>query len=192
MIDEGLTRNGKTETESELVLGGWGESDATWTRTEVTASTANGANNYETSWEPKNFNDDTTLSSHERDTVAQLEFGEGWGTPKNVVDWQDERLSYAHYVLEKQKQTTFWNRRENGEWTELSQTAAVTAATRSRSLRSSQPPSRRSSKGIAPSKSHSSSASIRRLRTRSFHEHSDDSDGSRMHHSRSSNNVHGK
>ncbi|KAI9249456.1 hypothetical protein BDA99DRAFT_523851 [Phascolomyces articulosus] len=45
---------------------------------------------------------------------------DGWGTPKANIAWTDERLAYAHDVLEEQKRTTFWNRLENGEWTELS------------------------------------------------------------------------
>lgn len=158
-------------------LGGWGSTgDVSWLQSSASGSRISGDtssssssgsvnnNSYEHAWQQIAQNAPVitaqrTRSIPERSSM-ELEAGDGWGEPKNIVSWQDERLAYAHEVLEKQKRTTFWNKEDNGEWKELGKQEDLANLQRSVSHSVRRQP-----------KSTSSLPVPRRRRSRSTHEH---------------------
>ncbi|KAI8144268.1 hypothetical protein BJV82DRAFT_80828 [Fennellomyces sp. T-0311] len=111
-------------------LGGWGmTSDLSWLQNAEHSSGDNTSiesgrpskDSYEHAWRQiaRESPVVTAKSKLPRDQKTQ-DLADGWGTPKNIVEWTDDRLGYAHDVLEKQKRTVFWSQSDNGEWVELS------------------------------------------------------------------------
>ncbi|KAG2225964.1 hypothetical protein INT45_006660 [Circinella minor] len=115
-------------------LGGWGmTSDLSWLQnnndnqcSEESALNSLhrsvGGHSYEHAWKQIAHESPIVTAKQTNDNriVPTADAGEGWGTPKANISWNDERLSYAHDVVEEHKNMTFWNQDENGEWEELS------------------------------------------------------------------------
>ena len=115
-------------------LGGWGmTSDLSWLQNnndnqwpgESSSNTSHRTpvvHSYENAWKQIAHESPivTAKQANNSKPVPATDTGDGWGTPKANISWNDERLSYAHDVVEEHKNTTFWNQHNNGEWQELS------------------------------------------------------------------------
>ena len=160
-IDGGVT-NGSLSNGSRTApdLGGWGmTSDLSWLQNnndnhwpgESSSNTSHQTpveHSYEHAWKQIAHESPivTAMQTNNSKPVPATDTGDGWGIPKANISWNDERLSYAHDVVEECKNTTFWNQHKNGEWEELS-----VSKTNSSNPPSYPPPSRSRSNHITTS-----------------------------------------
>ncbi|KAI7884241.1 RNI-like protein [Lichtheimia hyalospora FSU 10163] len=127
-------------------LGGWGSTlDISWKSRSsfgsrsFSDSSSNGSSSvsghaftaaavdYEHAW--RQVAKEAPIITAKRVPMADDRIPDGWGTPKQVVEWDDTRLAYAHDVVEKQKSTTFWIKRDDGNWIKAADKPPVTTTT---------------------------------------------------------------
>lgn len=99
------------------------------------------ASNYEHAW--RQVAKEAPIITAKRVAMADDVIPDGWGTPKQVVKWDDSRLAYAHDVVEKQKSTTFWIKRDDGGWIKATDEPAPTTTATTATTTSHFPRSRR-------------------------------------------------